>query len=314
VRVGFHIPQWGAGATRSGVLRVARAIEDADLDSVWVADHVVLPRDLASAYPYADAPPFAPEEGFLEALTSLAVVAGATERVMLGTSVLVLPQRETLMLAKVAATLDVLSGGRACLAVGAGWLEQEFDALGQRFAGRGKRMDEQIDALGRIWREGTVAYEGEQVRFDEVVCLPCPVPGDQAVGSTRSDTGIPLWVGGTNPAALRRVARVGDGWHALGMHAESLATGWETIRRHAADAGRDPATISRSTSAVLPDDDETALRRLIRTADVGIDHVVLDIRAPSADHVVTTIERFAERVLPRLREHAGRGSERGGER
>ena len=122
MKIGLHVPQWGPDATRSGVLSVARAVEDAGLDSVWVADHVVYPLRSQSRYPYREeGTPFAPEEGFLDAITTLGALAGATKRVLLGTSVLVLPMREPLQVAKALATLDVLSDGRVIAGVGAGW-------------------------------------------------------------------------------------------------------------------------------------------------------------------------------------------------
>lgn len=144
MKVGFHHPQWGADATRHGVLSVARTVEDCGLDSVWVADHIVMPVNSNSQYPYAESTSFTPEAGFLDALTALSVVAGATERVNVGTSVFVLPLRYPIAAAKAVGTLDVSRGGRAILAVGAGWLEKEFVALDQRFPQRGKRFDEQI--------------------------------------------------------------------------------------------------------------------------------------------------------------------------
>ena len=141
MRIGVHVPQWGQSATRSGVLDVALAAEASGLDSIWVADHLVFPVESKSRYPYRpDGVPFDLADGFLEALTELAVVAGATSRIGLGTSVLVMPMRDPLTTAKVATTIDVLSVGRLQLALGAGWWREEFDALGQACEGRGGRM------------------------------------------------------------------------------------------------------------------------------------------------------------------------------
>lgn len=290
MRVGVHLPQWGPGARRAGVVAVARAAEEAGLDSLWVADHVVIPVEGSADYPYQDKTPFGPGDGFLEAFTLLAVVAGATERIRLGTSVLVLPMRETLLTAKIAATFDALAPERLVLAIGAGWWAEEFAALGAPFAGRGRTLDEQLTALRALWREGTVAFDGERVRFPAVACEPRPQGG-----------GPPLLVGGMGPAAWKRAGRLGDGWHALGVHAETLAEGRAQIAEHARAAGRGTARLTLSTSTVLPDDDATALRRLRRLHDLGVDEVVLQI-ASEPDAVRRGIARLAERLLPAVRE------------
>jgi probable F420-dependent oxidoreductase len=292
VRIGFHLPQWGADANRDGVITVARAVEEAGLDSVWVADHLVLPTASASSYPYNSETPFGPRDGFLEALTVLSVVAGATERVLLGTSVLVLPMRQPVVTAKVVATLDVLSGGRTVLATGAGWWKEEFEALGAPFDRRGRRFDEQIRVLRALWEKGTTRFDGEFHTFDEIACEPRPVqPG-----------GPPILIGGMGRPAWRRAAELGDGWHAVGVHAETLTEGMAEIARHAESRDRDPGEIALSTSTLLPDDDETALRRLVRLAGVGVSHVVLDTRAGTVSEICQAIDRFATFVLPRLRD------------
>jgi probable F420-dependent oxidoreductase len=295
VRIGFHLPQWDLSATREGVMHGARTIEAAGLDSVWVGDHVVWPAQLGSDYPYKDRLPVQTDRPFLEALTVLTFAAAVTERVTLGTSVMVLPQRETLLTAKTIATLDVLSGGRTLLAVGAGWLEAEFAALGQPFAGRGRRMDEQIAALRMLWGEGRGASSGDHVRFAQVICEPRPLqPG-----------GPRILIGGMGQPAFRRVARCGDGWHAVGSRTDVLAAGMAEIARLAERGGRDPAALRLSTSIDLVADEERMLGRLARLAEAGVDHVVLHWPADEVDEWVRAVEQFAERVLPRVRATLG---------
>jgi probable F420-dependent oxidoreductase len=288
MKVGLHLPQWGAGASRAGVLEVARAAEDAGLDSLWVADHVVHPLGAGSRYPYGD-PPFAPEDGFLEALTTLAVVAGATERVALGTSVLVPTMRQPLLVAKTIATLDVLSKGRTLVGVGAGWWREEFAALGAPFERRGARMDEQLELLRALWRDGAVAHRGRFYEIDELVCEPRPVrPG-----------GPPILVGGMGPRARRRAATLGDGWHALGSHADTLAEGFADVRRIAREAGRDERALMLSTSIALPPEPERALRRLRRLERIGVRHVVVTVPGGAAG-CLAAIELLAGSVLPEV--------------
>jgi probable F420-dependent oxidoreductase len=292
VRAGIHVPQWGPEATRAGVLEIARSAEAAGLDSIWVADHIVLPARTGSRYPYSrdGTTAFKPEDGFLDALTTLAVIAGATERIRLGTSVLVLPMRQPLPVAKAVATLDVLSQGRLVLALGTGWLREEFDALGVPFATRGERLAEMVAALRRLWADGRATVEGEHVRFGEVVCEPRPVqPG-----------GPPLWIGGTSEAALRRAAEYGDGWHAVGSRPELLAEGRRRLAELARGAGRDPAALNFSTSAGLPGDRGLALERLAALQAAGLDDVVLNLPGATVREMRAQIDRLAADLLPAL--------------
>jgi probable F420-dependent oxidoreductase len=294
--IGVHLPQWGSEATRDGVMTVARAAEEAGLDSVWVADHVVYPLYGDSTYPYRrGGVPFEPEDGFLDAITTLAVVAGATSRVRLGTSILVAPMREPLQLAKAIGTLDVLSNGRVLLGFGAGWWKEEFDALGAEFAARGARFDEQLEILRSLWREGRLEHHGRFYDFGEIVCEPRPVqPG-----------GPPLLIGGMGERAHRRAAVLGDGWHAVGAKVEALVEGHDSVRRFAEAAGRDPDSLLLSTSAGLPADPEEAGRRLRRLEDAGVGNVVLNLPVSGVPEMRAAIEVLATEVLPAV--SGGRG-------
>lgn len=291
MKVGVHVPQWGPDADRAGVLTVARLAEDIGLDSIWVADHIVYPLHSDSRYPYrADGPPFAPEDGFLDAFTTLATIAGATERIMLGTSVLVLPMRDPLEVAKSVATLDVLSGGRVIVGVGAGWWREEFIALGAEFSRRGARMDEQIAILRTLWRDGGLSEHRGHYQYEELVSRPTPLqPG-----------GPPILIGGMGATARRRAALLGDGWHALGSHDETLKEGFADVLRIARKAGRDRAALSLSTSAGLPPDADSARRRLDHLASAGVGQVVLNVPGNTAADICSAIERLGTEILPGL--------------
>jgi probable F420-dependent oxidoreductase len=292
VKVGIHLPQWGPAATRDGVLASARAAEACGLDSIWVADHVVVPLRYESVYPYGrGGAPFAPDDGFLEALVELAAVAGATERIALGTSVLVAPMREPLLLAKQVATLDVLAGGRALFGVGVGWWAEEFAALGAPFAGRGRRLDEQLRVLRRLWRDGVAAWDGELFSFDEIACEPRPVQAG----------GPPIWIGGTGPRAWRRAATLADGWHGIGFDLDDIAAGSEAVAAFARDAGRDPAEISISRSIGLPAERDAAFERLLALKDAGVAHAVLNLRAYTHSEFVEMIESLVAELVSQLR-------------
>ncbi len=287
----MHLPQWGPDATRDGVLSVARMAEQAGVDSVWVADHVVYPLRSTSTYPYrADGPPFAAVDGFLDAFTTLAAVAGATDRVMLGTSVLVLPMRDPLEVAKSVATLDVLSGGRVVVGVGAGWWREEFEALGAPFVGRGQRMDEQIGILRELWTEGIVRGHHGHYSYDELVSRPLPIQS----GGPR------ILIGGMGAVARRRAALIGDGWHCLGSHDPTLAEGFAEVTRIARQAGRREGAVSLSTSAGLPADPAKAVERLARLRAAGVSHVVLNVAENTCAATCMAIERLGDEILPEL--------------
>lgn len=294
MRVGLHLPQWGGDANRAGVLAVARAAETAGFDSVWVADHLTHPMRTETTYPYGSGGvPWGPDDGFLEAFSTLAVVAGATERIGLGTSVMVMPMRHPLEVAKTMATIDVLSGGRLIVGAGAGWWEEEYRTLEQQFARRGDRFDDQLRIIKTLWRTGRVAHEGEFYEFAEVASEPAPTrPG-----------GPPILIGGMGARAIRRAGGLGDGWHAIGADADVLAAGHAQARRAAVEAGRDPATIGLSTSVGLPSDSQKAGDRLIGLAEAGVGHAVVNVHDQTRAGLEGAIERVATEVLPRVREN-----------
>lgn len=218
-----------------GVAALARAIEQAGYDQLDMFDHVVMPwpseRRPALRYP-SDMP-------ILEALMALAFVAAVTERIGLGTEVLVLPQRQPVLVAKQVSTLDTLSAGRVRLGVGTGWQEPEYAALGAEFHRRGKAMDEAVALLRACWSEREISYDGACYRVEAMAMEPKPPrPG-----------GPPIWLGGASPAALRRAGRLGDGWLAnAGAGAEQIAT----VKRAAEQAGRDPDTLGFQAQLSAP--------------------------------------------------------------
>src|SRR5512132_3810155 len=174
---GCHLPVFGPAATRAGLLTFAREMERLGYDSLWASDHIVIPHTIRSRYPYSDTGqfPLPADATFLEPLTALAMVAGVTERVKLGTTVLVLPHRHPVLAAKMLATLDHLSGGRLILGAGVGWMREEIEILGAPFDRRGAWSDDAIRVMRACWREGRVRYKGQFVSFDEIGVLPQPV-------------------------------------------------------------------------------------------------------------------------------------------
>ena len=203
MRIGAKLPSSGALPTQLGIPHMASTLEAAGFASLWVSDHVVMPATVTSRYPYAadGAATWATDDPWYDAIVALSMAAAVTSGTELGTAVLVLPQRQPVILAKQIASLDRLSGGRVVLGIGAGWLAEEFAALATPFESRGGRTDEWISLLRSCWSGRPDAFDGEHYQLPAgVVCEPTPV---------RS---VPILVGGTTPAALRRARDHGDGW------------------------------------------------------------------------------------------------------
>src|SRR5438045_2308138 len=180
------------------------------------------------------APIYPAQMPILEALVTLGFAAAVTDRVTLSTEVLVLPQRQAVLVAKQVSTLDTLSGGRMRLGVGVGWQEAEYDALGEDFSGRGRRMDEAIELLRASWGDERIERQGQRFHADAIAMEPKPPQGGR----------LPIWVGGDSPAALRRAGRLGDGWMGSVLSGEErVRDAVAEIRRHAEAADRDPMAV-----------------------------------------------------------------------
>jgi len=221
------------------VARMAKGIEDIGYDQLEFFDHVVMgydhPSRAASYYP-AKMP-------VLEAMMTLAYAAAVTDRIGLGTEVLVLPQRHPTLVAKQFSTLDTLSGGRARIGIGVGWQPSEFEALGERFDDRGRRMDEGIEMMRAWLRDSQVDFEGEHYVARAMAMEPKPPQGAD----------LPIWIGGNSPPALRRVGKYGDGWLASQIpDAEFAKSAMNTIRETASKAGRDPTAIGFQSMIASP--------------------------------------------------------------
>lgn len=210
----------------AGVIRLAKGIEDIGYDQLDMFDHVIM------GYPteHRSAPRYPPEMPVLEALMTLSFVASATSRIGLGTEVLVLPQRQPVLVAKQISTLDTLSGGRVRLGIGVGWQESEFEALGEDFSTRGKRMDECIELMRAYFSDSKVEFNGSFYRSNAMAMEPKPPQGEK----------LPIWIGGSADVVLRRVGKYGDGWLSSAQGGSNdPAKDIETIRRYADEEGRD---------------------------------------------------------------------------
>ncbi|MGH7317173.1 MAG: LLM class F420-dependent oxidoreductase [Candidatus Rokuibacteriota bacterium] len=296
---------FGPVGTRGNMLTFARRMEALGYDSLWASDHVVIPHRIESHYPYSPSGrfPLAPEVPFLEPLTTLAVVAGVTDRVRLGTSILVLPHRNPVMAAKMAATLDHLSEGRLVLGVGVGWMREEIELLGGSYDRRGAWSDEALAVMRACWRDARTAHHGEFFSFDEIGVFPKPTRGD-----------IPILVGGHTPRALRRVVKLGDGWHAAFIAPEALKADIARLREECARQKRpfDQLTISVRAGLSLRDaplgadrkplqgSREQVLADLLAFRDLGVDSILLETRYRDLDNMIGIYETFAADIRPQI--------------
>lgn len=269
LRIGAKLPSSGAGAHDVPLRSLARKAEEAGFDSLWVSDHVVMPRHVSSRYPFSrdGTMSWQPEEPWYDALVSMATAAAVTHRVEIGVGVLIVPMRNPLILAKQIASLDALSGGRVTLGAGAGWLEEEFRALNAPFEERGSRLDEWIEIMRDCW-SGTPQFEGYRHYHVSDQVLSYPTPAHR----------VPVLIGGMSPAALRRVARLGDGWFAL-QHAEAidvsvLNAGLEAIENEAQLAGR---AAPKRLAIRMPGSTSTIARHISVLADAGVTDLVVDV-------------------------------------
>lgn len=289
MEIGAHLPVYGTAATREGVTLVARRIEALGYDSLWVSDHVVIPWEIRSRYPYNASGdfPLSPATDFLEPLTVLTLAAAVTSRVRLGTSVLVLPHRHPVLTAKMLATLDHLAPGRVILGAGVGWMREEIELFGVPYGRRGAWSDEAIAIMRACWRDDRVSFRGEFFSFEGLGCRPRPASGT-----------IPIWIGGHTDRALRRVVSLGDGWHAAFPTPQALGDGIARLREACRTVGRDPATLAISArlglSAKRPPADLLTELRALR--DLGVAHVILETQMRDVAEMSATYERFAAEV------------------
>lgn len=309
MNIGVGLPTIGPIAEREFVLDAARAADRLGFHSVWCTDHVVLPPERQSPNPYPrSTADWAYHAGvrWLDPIATMGFVAGATERVMIGSSVLVLPYRNPVVLANEISTVDRLSEGRIILGVGAGWIDEEFDAIGIPMRERGARTDEHIRVLRALWSTAEpVSFAGRFTNFSTMAIANEPA---------RSG-GPPIYVGGNSPAALARTGRLGDGWCGFEVWVEEVPAAREAIMEAARKADRDPSDIELTVRrGVLPPFDVTNFlpdRRclagkprdvadeILRYRDEGIGLFVFDSAVLPAE-AVQTMEWFAEEVSPLL--------------
>ena len=265
---------------------LCRRAEAAGFESVWGGEHVVLPTTIESRYPYtADGRiPAEPDTPIPDPLVWLAYVAAAAPSLRLGTCILILPQRNPVVLAKELATLDRLSGGRLELGIGVGWMREEFDAIGVPWDRRGARTDEYVAAMRALWAGPHAEFHGEFVDFAPVTCSPRPV-----------QPAIPVLVGGDTPAAIARAVRIADGYFPGEGDVERLGALVADLRHAAEAADRDPDTIEVTANFGMPGADP--VDRAERLAALGVRRCMVPAFVFAGPGGLDRLEEFGERVV-----------------
>jgi probable F420-dependent oxidoreductase len=311
MRYGFYIPTRGRTAEPDAIEALVARGEALGFHSAMIADHIAFPVTITSKYPYTVDGVFPGQGDALEQLALMAFVAGRSSRLRLVTSVMILSHRNPVVTAKMLATIDVLSRGRVTVGVGVGWCREEFEALGAPdFDRRGEVSDEYVRIFKALWTECPASFAGKFYRFDSLRCLPFPVQKPHP----------PIWVGGHSKAALRRVARLGDGWHPVGanpavpLSPAELGSLLDELRRLTEAEGRDPSRLAISFKAPLYDGGRPvgggAARRpfsgsaeqiaedIGTYARLGVGEMIFDFRSESQSESLERMERFAALVVP----------------
>ncbi|MFD5721623.1 TIGR03619 family F420-dependent LLM class oxidoreductase [Streptomyces sp. NPDC127036] len=289
MKVGIRIPGAGPWAGPDAISEVSRYAEKIGFDSLWMTDHVALPTKVETPYPYTTDGKFlwSPETPYLDCLTALTWAAAATETVELGTSCLILPWRPLVPTSKTLVSIDVLSKGRLSVAIGVGWMKEQFAALGAPFKDRGRRVTEMVNAMRQMWADDEVDFDGDFYNLHNFKMYPKPVRGT-----------IPIWFAGYSEASLRRIAAIGDGWHPLAVGPEEYAGHLATLRTYVEEAGRDMGEITLTARPLrkAPYNAET----IEAYGDLGVTHFICDTSFEHAtlDSAMEELQALAEDVLP----------------
>ncbi|SON62709.1 Pyrimidine monooxygenase RutA [Mycobacterium simulans] len=286
MQLGLHALGIGAGADRAVIDAVAAAADDCGFVTLWAGEHVVMVDRSTSRYPYSDDGVIAvpAQADWLDPMVALGFAAAASSRIAVATGVLLLPEHNPVIVAKQAASLDRLSGGRLILGVGVGWSREEFDALGVPFEHRAARTAEYVAAMRTLWRDDLASFDGRFVGFDSIRVNPKPV----------RERSIPIVVGGNSDPALRRVATWADGWY--GFNLDGVAAVRERVgvlERLCAESGRDRGELRLAVALRSPHVDDVG-----GLAELGVDELVL-VEAPpeDPDAVAAWVSSLAEQWI-----------------
>ena len=290
--IGCHLPTQGPLATGEALTTFAREADRRGIASLWVSDHVIFPRTATGSYPGGRFP-HPPDKPYLEPVVALAAAAVCTTRARLGASVFILGHRHPVVMAKMLTSIDALSAGRLICGVGVGWWKEELEILGVPFNRRGRQADEILKVFTTLWSDTHPSFEGEFFRFRDIGFAPKPVQKPRP----------PIWVGGDSPGAFRRVATLGDGWHATSKTAAEFSEALPRLRAAADKAGRAFDTIELSLRYTLRDDllakgTQAVVDTLVEYKRLGLSHIVLEFRRDDLARMLEILDLVTSAVRP----------------
>jgi probable F420-dependent oxidoreductase len=298
MKFGITIPHFGRPVNIDETLEIVRRAETLNFDSVWVTDHIIMPSSANVIY----------RDHMLDPLSLLNYLAACTERISIGTSVIIISYRHPIVVAKMIATADQLSKGRIIFGVGVGWTEGEFEALGRPYAERGEMTNEHLRLIRMLWTNEVASFEGKYTRFEDMRVSPQPFQRPHP----------PVWIGGNSRTALRRAAALGEGWHPVGLDPDEVARGVGELKELWKENGREGAPfISLRANFFMEGVSEVAFhfparRRTIlngsaaqivdmigKYAEAGVEHIELDMTNHSHESHLAAIDAFAGEVRPK---------------
>ena len=293
MKLGICLPHYGLAMEPGRMREFAERVESLGFDSLWVTDHIIVPTGMAIVY----------KERMLEPLATLAYLAGVTRRVALGTSVIILPYRNPVIVAKAIASADALSGGRVIFGAASGWMEAEFRALNAEYERRGEVSDEYLRLIRELWTNPQPAFTGQRFTISEMAASPQPVQKPHP----------PIWIGGRSRRAMRRAVELGDGWHPTLLDHSQLRESIQYLEELSQRQGRPSRPeVSMRASVVLTDRDGADQRTLRGSAqqiadafkryeELGVTHMAVSLPDAPMDQALADMERFAAEVVPQLR-------------
>lgn len=310
MKFGISLPNRGPLSTRNNLVRLAQKAEELFFDSIWISDHIVVPLEIYSKYPYSVGGEFPakPTEAYLEPLTLMTYLAGCTQRVNIGSSVLIIPYRNPVFAAKIISTLDYLSNGRVIIGAGIGWMEEEFKALGlNTYTERGAVTDEYIQLFRELWTKENPTFNGKYYQVSNIGFAPKPI----------QKPGPPIWIGGHTKPAIRRAATLGDGWHPIGLRPPAdlspgdFAESVKYFRECALQAHRNPEMLTvsfrvpvqfmetpGSPRKLFTGKPENIVEDIVQYRNMGVSHLIMDFMLGTIEAIVESMERFAREVQP----------------
>jgi probable F420-dependent oxidoreductase len=288
MRYGINLPNYGPLGHRAELLGISDAAVELGYESVWVSDHILMPNSMPEPY-----------GSIVESLSTLAFLAGRSDRLLLGSSVIVLAQRDPILLAKQAAAVHELSGGRLVLGVGVGWVQGEYELLGAPWADRGRTADEYIEVMQTLWTQPDPRHDGPRISFGDALFAPRPRPGST----------VPLVVGGHSRAALARAARYADGWQAIHCSPEDIRSARAVLTQLAPDKHLDVSLrigvhvhgpVPRPVGPVIQGNPDEVRQTVAAYADAGVDQLIVEFRERDLDQFLEQMGHFAREVLAPL--------------